>query len=91
MLYQLPNGRVIEMSLEQYLAMDDTELLELNGLSNDYSVDAINPFYKSALESSKNDKIDKNLEEYLTEHEPDLLEINKLDKLNDDYFHSDDI
>ena len=29
MLYQLPNGRVIEMSLEQYLSMTDEELNEI--------------------------------------------------------------
>jgi len=35
MIYQLPNGRIIEMSLEQFLEMDDTDIKELNGWLED--------------------------------------------------------
>ena len=49
MLYQLPNGRVIEMSLEQYLSLNDQELRDLNGLSNEFSSEVTNPFHKSSL------------------------------------------
>ena len=47
MLYQLPNGRVIEMSLEQYLELDEQDLQELMGLGAHYSLDIGNPFYRS--------------------------------------------
>lgn len=31
MLYQLPNGRVINLSLEEYLNMSDNDIQDLNG------------------------------------------------------------
>ena len=31
MLYQLPNGRVINISLEEYLNMSDNDIQDLNG------------------------------------------------------------
>ena len=34
MIYQLPNGRIIELSVEQFLELDDTEVKELNGLTD---------------------------------------------------------
>ena len=53
MIYQLPNGRIIEMSLEQYLEMDDMEIRDLNGLGKEYTSDITNPFYKSVVHSNK--------------------------------------
>jgi hypothetical protein len=95
MIYQLPNGRIIEMSLEQYLAMDDQELQELNGLSSDYSSEAPNPFYKSSLKDISRGKVDKPTDsvdsEYIQEREPTLDEISDLDKRLDEYFHPDDV
>jgi hypothetical protein len=97
MLYQLPNGRVIEMSLEQYLSMTDEELKDLNGLGNEFSSDIINPFYKSSLKDISRGKVEKSTDtiidgiEYLNETEPSLDEISDIDKLLDGYFHSDDI
>ncbi len=97
MLYQLPNGRVIEMSLEQYLSMTDEELKDLNGLGNEFSSDIINPFYKSSLKDISRGKVEKSTDtiidgiEYLNEREPSLDEISDIDKLLDGYFHSDDI
>ena len=45
MIYQLPNGRIIELSIEEYLSLSDDEIRDLNGLSNDYTSDITNPFY----------------------------------------------
>ena len=45
MIYQLPNGRIIELSVEQFLELDDIEVKELNGLSSAYSLECSNPFY----------------------------------------------
>ena len=33
MIYQLPNGRIIEMTLEQYLDLTDDEMLQLDQVS----------------------------------------------------------
>jgi hypothetical protein len=53
MLYQLPNGRVIEMSTEQYLEMSDEELEYL--IAFNYGDIYENPWHGSIL--SKHDKI----------------------------------
>ena len=76
MIYQLPNGRIIELSLEQYLDMDDVEIRELNGLGKEYTSDITNPFYKSTLNNNK--------------RETNLDEIKDIEKLEDKYFHRDD-
>ena len=96
MLYQLPNGRVIEMSLEQYLSMSDQELRDLNGLGNEFSSEVVNPFYKSSLKDISKGKVEKSTDddsdiEYIQEKEPSLDEISDIDKLLDGYFHPDDI
>ena len=91
MILQLPNGRIIECSVEQYLSMSDEEIKDLNGIGSAYTKEVVNPFYglyanttvarREALEDMRADQ----------EYEPRLDEIDSLDKLNDDYFHSDDI
>lgn len=97
MIYQLPNGRVIEMSLEQYLSMTDEELKDLNGLDNSYSSEVTNPFYRSSLKDNKRGKIESpDIQlvgdvEYIQEKESPLDEISDIDKLNDEYFHPDDV
>ena len=96
MIYQLPNGRIIEMSLEQYLSMDDQELQELNGLGNEFSSEAPNPIYKSSLKDIARGKVDKPTDnnadsDYIQEREPTLDEISDMDKLLDEYYHPDDI
>lgn len=94
MIYQLPNGRIIELSVEQFLELDDIEVKELNGLSSAYSLECSNPFYNLYSTGSG---VDKSLAEelyYDEEFEPDLFEIINLDpneKFEDDYFHPDDI
>ena len=97
MLYQLPNGRVIEMSLEQYLALNDEELKDLNGLSNDFTSDITNPFHKSSMKDIAKGKIEIAINkesdgtDFIQEREPSLDEIADIDKLLDGDFHSDDI
>jgi hypothetical protein len=49
MLYNLPNGKVIEISVEQYLDMNDEEFEYL--LSINYGEVIENPFFGSVLES----------------------------------------
>ncbi len=95
MIYQLPNGRIIHLSLEQYLDMTDQELQELNCLGSEYTSEVTDPFFKSSLSSgtTMKPKADKYIVqgEPQPEHEPNLTEISDIDKLEDDYFHPDDI
>ena len=55
MIYQLPNGKIIEISVEQYLDMSDAELNYLaNGNFGDYT--SGNPFYGSVIKKSTREK-----------------------------------
>lgn len=47
MLYSLPNGKVIEMSVEQYIELTDEELEYL--ISINYGDPIENPFFGSVL------------------------------------------
>lgn len=49
MLYNLPNGKVIEISVEQYLDMDDEEFEYL--LSINYGEAIEDPFFGSILDA----------------------------------------
>jgi len=96
MIYQLPSGRIIEISVEQYLSLTDDEIRELNGMSSAYTLECNNPFYN--LFNAPSPKEEFELPEDLideilldTDSESTLLDIDDIDKLEDDYFHSDDI
>tara|TARA_R110000751_G_scaffold71532_1_gene145194 strand:- start:251 stop:532 length:282 start_codon:yes stop_codon:yes gene_type:complete len=93
MIYQLPNGRIIHLSLEQYLDMSDQDIQELNCLGSEFTTEATDPFFKSALTGGiRERKVEKEKElKEEQEHEPNLTEITDIDKLADDYFHPDDI
>lgn len=54
MLYQLPNGKVVEMSVEQFLGMSDEELNQLS--AHNYGDVIEDPFFGSSL--SKHTRID---------------------------------
>ena len=88
MIIQLPNGRIIECSLEQYLSLTDDEYNELNGLSSAYTKEVGDPFYNRFSKSAVIDEI-KSLDR--VEKEPALDEIDAFEKLDDPYFHSDDV
>lgn len=90
MIYQLPNGRIIEMSLEQYLELDDQDFRELNGLGKEFTSDISNPFYKSVVHTNKKQKEDPDIWN-IPEREPNLDEIKDIEKMEDDYFHRDDV
>ena len=68
MLYSLPNGKVIEISVEQYLDMDDEEFEFL--LSINYGEPIEDPFFGSILESKNRFTIPD--EEPITPPEQDL-------------------
>tara|TARA_R110001632_G_scaffold3565_1_gene15785 strand:- start:2902 stop:3171 length:270 start_codon:yes stop_codon:yes gene_type:complete len=89
MIVQLPNGRIIECSVEQYLSLSDEEIQDLNGLSSAYTKEVGNPFYNrfSNRGSSPEPKLSNNI----IEKEPGLDEIENNEKLEDPYFHPDDV
>ena len=97
MIIQLPNGRIIECSLEQYLSLSDDEVKDLNGLSAGYTKEVGDPFYNSFSKPLRvplninDDSLDDLIEDYIMDHELELHEIEDEDKLEDSDFHSDDI
>jgi len=74
MFYQLPNGRVIELSTEQYLEMSDEELEYL--IAYNYGDVVENPWFGSIL--GKHDPL-----EDITDTIPDLTDIPEIEKLSD--------
>ncbi|MGY8954938.1 MAG: hypothetical protein ACKVK1_01930 [Flavobacteriales bacterium] len=82
MLYQLKNGRTIEISTEQFLNMSEQDLNALEGLGAGSTMDITSPFFGSAI--GKNTKP----EDLHDEH--DLLNMPEEIKRKDKYFHDDD-
>jgi hypothetical protein len=86
MLYQLPSGKVIELSVEQYLSLSDEELGEIVRLDLGNTLE--NPFHGSALDGkymAYDDMADD------PDVESELPDINLDDKLSDEDFIRDDI
>lgn len=80
MLYQLPNGKVIEISTEQYFEMTDEELEYL--IAYNYGDVQENPWFGSVLlkQEKEDDSIIQDLPEVT-----DLSETDKLLDLDVDY------
>lgn len=74
MLYQLPNGKVIEISTEQFVEMTDEELEYL--IAYNYGDDQENPWFGSVLSKQVKD-------DYIEEASIDLTEASEEDKIND--------
>jgi hypothetical protein len=97
MIIQLPNGRVVECSVEQYLSLSDDEVRDLNGLGAGYTKEVGDRFYNSFSNPiSAPLHIDDNfygesIDDLIIEKELELYEIEDEDKLEDSDFHSDDI
>ena len=83
MLYQLKNGRTIEISIEQYLDMTDEELEDLEGLGMNNTMEINNPFYNSYQKKTRSK------EKELTDEKP-LGEIDERVRREDKYFHNTD-
>jgi hypothetical protein len=76
MFYQLPNGKVIELSTEQYIEMSDEELEYL--IAYNYGDVLENPWFGSILT-----KHDRAHDEDLSDIILPLNEIPEIDKLTD--------
>lgn len=74
MLYQLPNGKVIEISTEQYVEMSDEELEYL--IAYNYGEVMENPWFGSVLS-----KRDTSVQDETPDILPDLTNIPDTDKL----------
>jgi len=90
MIIQLPNGRIIECSLEAYLELSDNDIRDLNGLGTQYTKESTNPFYgQFSIDDSRARY--KAIEDMDEEYEPRLDEIDEIDKRLDSDFIPDDI
>lgn len=83
MLYQLPDGRTIEISLSDYLELSDEELQSLVG----YDIGKVinNPYYGSVINKlgGKNDSDEK------MSSEKELPEVTSEEKLKDQDYSTD--
>jgi hypothetical protein len=88
MLYQLSNGKCIELKVEQYAGMSDLEwdrmLKELEAAN--WGEEVNDPFAISVLYYGPSSKGDEEDDYYITEHEPDLTDISSIEKLTDSDF-----
>ncbi len=73
MLYQLPNGKVIEISTEQFVEMSDEELEYL--IAYNYGDVQENPWFGSVL-------VKQVREDFYEELPTDLTEVPEDDKIN---------
>lgn len=87
MLYQLPNGKVIHLTIEEYLSLTDEDIQYL--MSIDFGEHIRDPFTGSAVENNKREKfIDT---EFLPMEDYDLNDIPSDDIPFDDIIDLGDI
>lgn len=85
MIYQLPNGRIIEMSVETYLSLSDEELAALSSMGYGETVE--DPFFASALDSKDMWVYDEEEDEI----ELELPDIPISERMYDENFKREDI
>ena len=86
MLYQLPNGKVVHLTIEEYLSLTDEDIQYL--MSIDFGEHIRDPFTGSAVENNKREKfIDT---EFLPMEDYDLNDIPSDDCPFDDIIDLED-
>ena len=75
MFYQLPNGKVIEITTEQYFEMSDEELEYL--IAYNYGDHMENPWFGSVLNKQERDPED------IPDVLPDITDVTQIEKLID--------
>ncbi len=55
MYYQLPNGKTVYLTIEEYLDLTDSDIQYL--MSLDYGESILNPFYGSSVDKKESEKI----------------------------------
>ena len=83
MLYQLPNGHTVELSLEEYLSLSDEQLKSLNG--SNYGLQLNNPMFGTVI--NKPGKIDKE-DSIISEN--NIYNISTEEKIQDQDFKSEE-
>lgn len=83
MIFQLPNGKCIYLSIDQYLDLTDLDIQYL--MSIDYGDHIINPFTDSAVVSNAKEKVydfdylvdDENIDNIISDDEPfdDIIDL----------------
>lgn len=83
MLYQLPNGKVINITIEEYLELTDLDIQYL--MSLDFGEHIVDPFAGSAVENNKKEKVfdfdftpvDEDENYYISDDEPfdDIIDL----------------
>jgi len=53
--YQLPNGKTVYLTIEEYLDLTDSDIQYL--MSLDYGESILNPFYGSSVDKKESEKI----------------------------------
>jgi hypothetical protein len=84
MLYQLKNGRCIELTVEQYLRMSDEELESLE--FTPWSMRVEDPFAISVLYYGPSATDEEDVDDYGEFYEEDLTDIPNEEKLTDSDF-----
>lgn len=79
-LYQLPNGKSIYITVEEYLNLTDADIQYL--LSINYGESILDPFYGSAVEQNSEEKVYDF--DYLPNDEDDINDIASDDEPFDD-------
>lgn len=54
MMYQLPNGKVVHLTIEEYLALTDEDIQYF--MSKDFGDHVANPFTQSAVKKNSKEK-----------------------------------
>ena len=62
MNYQLPNGKVIYLSIDEYLNMTDADIQYF--IASDFGETIINPFSGSAMNTKKKPLIEEDLRDF---------------------------
>jgi len=82
MLYQLPNGRVINITIEQYLSMSDNDIQYM--LCTNAGETIHNPFTSSALDENSTQKQKEYDFTFIPDDEVEIKEISLEDLSQDD-------
>jgi len=82
MQYQLPNGRVINITIEQYLSMSDSDIQYL--LCTNAGESVHNPFTGSALDENTTEKQKEYDFTFIPDDEVEIKEISIEDLSQDD-------
>jgi len=81
MLYQLPNGKVIHMSIDEYLSLTDDDVRFLVSVNAGETI--INPFQGSVLQDNIKDDVEYEEEEVLDDTDVIIFDIDEEKTLND--------